>query len=326
MFGPLKLSIGFVCTAALAIPAFSQGEVHTRDTAGIWAAAADGALHGSIPNDTGWSFHPLSESVSLASPLTVTARVRFLSHVDYGGAGVALIDPAATNAVQKHLRIELSEREDNLGVGGWLEQKEGHYPGPNHAVGRDIVVGQWYELRMKIDGIRVTGSLDGVEIVSAEIPQIRQLPSTLRLAPFVIEADAEIKAWAGPAPSQTPPPSSSASGVGVHVEPYGKDETDGSEVGWNARGLRPSFDDDPARRGSPNAVWDGSFEVRPGELCLHIANLRAPFPPAHTDAIGYTVTLDGATFAGGERRKTIILHRFSGNPETTAFDHCEAIR
>ena len=311
-------------SAAFILPSARAGEVHTRDTAGTWVAA-NGAMHGSIPNDTGYSFFMLPDAVSLGSPVTITARVRFINPVDYGGAGVALIDPLATNAMQKNLRIELSEREDTVGFGGWLEQKEGHFPGASKKAGRDIKPGEWYELRLLIDGIRVTGFLDGVEIGSAEVPEVRSMPRTMRLALFVIEADAEIKASVAGSAPPAPPVSSAAGGVSVRIEPYGKDETDGSDVGWNSRGLRPSFDDDPDRRGSPNAVWDGALEVRPGEICLHVNNLRAPFPPEHTVAIGYAVTLDGVAFADGLHTKTIVLHRFSGSPEQTELTHCEAI-
>lgn len=324
MITKMQLCVSFFAAASFALPSARAGEVHTRNTAGTWAASG-GAMHGSIPDDTGFSFFMLPEEVSLGSPVMITARVRFINPVDYGGAGVALIDPQATNAMSKNLRIELSERDDTVGFGGWLEKQEGSFPGAGRKAGRDIKLGEWYELGLKIDGIRVTGYLDGVEIGTAEAPEIRSLPQTLRLAAFVIEADAEIKVTGGNAAPPPPVPSASA-GVRVLVEPYGKDETDGSEVGWNARGLRPSFDDDPGRRGSPNAAWDGSFEVRPGELCLRVTNLRAPFPPVHTVALGYTVTLDGAAFAGGLHTKTIVLHRFTGSPEKTEFEHCEAIR
>ena len=110
-----------VVTLLTAVPNAWAGEVHTRGTAGSWSTdPARGVLHGSIPNDTGYSFWPLGESVTTSQPTMVVAQIRYIHHVDYGGAGVALIDPRATHATQPNLRIELSEREDNVGVGGWL--------------------------------------------------------------------------------------------------------------------------------------------------------------------------------------------------------------
>jgi len=103
-------------------------------------------------------------------------------------------------------------------------------------------------------------------------------------------------------------------GVKVNVVAYGKDETDGSGVGWNSFYPNPSFDDDPARRGMPNARWQAAHYWQGDRLCLAIRNLEAPYPPAHTLAIGYTVTLQGGTFDDGSVNKTFVMYRYSGVP------------
>lgn len=118
--------------------------------------------------------------------------------------------------------------------------------------------------------------------------------------------------------------------VCVHVEAYGRDETDGSDVGWNAPYPHPSFDDDPARRGKPNAAWSGEhalIETEDGpRLCLAVRDLRAPNAPAHTLAVGCKVRLEGATFEDGSSEKTIVLLRFHGRPrETSAFSSLKIV-
>ena len=114
------------------------------------------------------------------------------------------------------------------------------------------------------------------------------------------------------------------SGKRVLVIAYGKDETDGSDVGWNADYPNPSFDDDPARKGLPNARWQGAHSWDGTKLCLSIKNLEAPYPPAHTLAIGYTVTLERGTFEDGSVTKTFVLYRYSGVPAQKDVMQCVA--
>lgn len=170
-------------------------EINTNGTAGTWTASdATGGATGSIPDDCGWSFYILPVSVRLDRPVTFSAMIRYRSHVDYGGAGIALVDPTATNDRSPHLRLELSERQDNMGAGGWLEQKGNHYPsGDWHSTDRDIKPGEWYKLTLTVDGTKVTGLLDGKEIYTADVPSVASLPRDVRAALFIIEADVEFK-------------------------------------------------------------------------------------------------------------------------------------
>lgn len=112
----------------------------------------------------------------------------------------------------------------------------------------------------------------------------------------------------------------------VSIEAYGRDESDGSDVGWNSHYPDPSFDDDPARKGLPNAVWRGGYIWEGSNLCLKVSGLNAPYPPSHTLAVGYTVTLAGGAFEDGSSRKTIIVHRFSGTPDKGDLSQCVATR
>lgn len=306
------------------------GEVHTRQTPGTWTSDAQrGTLRGSIPNDAGYSFWLLGDPINIATPVTVIVQVRFINRVDYGGAGIAIIDAGATNQIQKNLRIELSEREDTAGVGGWLAN-ENHFSGASKKAGKDIKVNEWYELALKVDGKRAIGYLDGVEVFNSEVPEIAQLPAaSLTIAPFIVEADVEMRVTvnAGQAPVQTQPTTPAPTGTAkiAAIEPYGHDDTDGSGVHWNAKLPRPSLDDDPKRTGKPNAEWDASYELKGNRVCVRIASLRTPYPPVHTLAIGYTVTLDGAIFDNGSRTKTIIVTRFSGTPQQATAGLCETI-
>ena len=110
------------------------------------------------------------------------------------------------------------------------------------------------------------------------------------------------------------------------VAAYGKDETDGSDVGWNSLYPNPSFDDDPARHGYPNAVWEGAHTCQGQQICLSIKNLRAPYPPNNTLSVGYTVTLNNGTFDDGSRTRTFVLYRFSGNPQQHNFNQCFPVK
>jgi hypothetical protein len=112
----------------------------------------------------------------------------------------------------------------------------------------------------------------------------------------------------------------------VSVEAYGRDETDGSDVGWNSGYPSPSFDDDANRRGLPNAVWDGSYRLEANRVCLQVRNLRSPYPPQHTLALGYRVRLGGAVFEDGSSERLVVMHRFSGAPSPTSFEQCVGIR
>jgi hypothetical protein len=303
------------------------GEVHTRTVAGTWASDPQrGTFNGAIPNDAGYSFWLTNDQVSLAAPVTVIAQVRYKNHVDYGGAGVALVDPNATNQAQKNLRIELSEREDTAGVGGWLGN-ENHFNGSSKRASKDIKPGEWYELAIKIEGTHATGFLDSVEIFSADVPELRQMPQTLVVAPFIVEADVEMRVIVRRgAPAGEAKPSAPAGPAKIaSIEPYGHDDTDGSDVTWNARLPQPSLDDEPNRGGKPNAEWNTSYELKGDRLCVRISSLRAPNPPVHTLSIGYTVTLDGAIFDTGSRTKTIVVTRFSGTPAQATAGLCETV-
>jgi hypothetical protein len=304
--------VSVLCLTAVA----HAGEVHTRNVAGTWSSDPQrGTFNGSVANDGGYSFWLTDDQVSVATPVTVIAQVRFKSRVDYGGAGVALIDPAATTRMQKHVRIELSEREDTAGVGGWLGN-ENHYSGASKRASKDIKVGEWYELALKVDGIHATGFLDGTEVFSADVPELRQMPQTLAIAPFVVEADVEIRVIVrrGGTTSGSATPATSARIA--DIAPYGHDDTANTEIRF-ATGLpRPS---------SPHAEWSSSYELKGDRLCVRIASLRTPEPPSHTIAVGYRVTLDGAIFDTGSRTKIIIVSRFSGMPTQATAGTCETV-
>lgn len=114
--------------------------------------------------------------------------------------------------------------------------------------------------------------------------------------------------------------------VTATVEAVGRDETDGSDVGWNSQYPSPSFDDEATRRGLPNAVWEGSHRLEPGRICLMVRNLRSPYPPTNTLSLGYRVRLSGAVFDDGTSERTIEMHRFSGTPSPAPIERCLAIR
>lgn len=322
--------VGLIVFAATSLA--HAGEVHTRQTAGTWTSdASRGTMRGSIPNDAGYSFWLMGDRVDLSAPVTLIVQVRFITRVDYGGAGIAIVDTGATNQVQRNLRIELSEREDTAGVGGWLGN-ENHYSGASKRASKDIKVNEWYELALKVEGTRAIGFLDGTEVFNAEVPELKQLGSNLTFAPFVVEADAEMRVVvrAGTPKEQKPqpdPPAPAATTAKIaKIEPYGKDETDGSGVYWNAKLPKPSLDDEPTRSGKPNAEWDSSYDLKGDRLCVRIASLRAPNPPTHTLALGYTVTLDGAIFDNGSHTKTIVVTRFTGTPEQATAGKCETVK
>lgn len=303
--------LAILCLTAVA----HAGEVHTRNVAGTWSSDPQrGTFNGTVANDAGYSFWLTDDQVSVATPVTVIAQVRFKSHVDYGGAGVALIDPAATTRQQKNLRIELSEREDTAGVGGWLGN-ENHYSGASKRASKDIKVGEWYELALKVEGIHATGYLDGSEVFNADVPELRELPQTLAIAPFVVEADVEIRVIVrrGSAPSSTPAPTTARI---ADIAPYGHDDTANTDVTFTTGMPRPT---------SANAEWSSSYELKGDRLCVRLASLRTPEPPSHTIAVGYRVTLDGAIFDTGSRTKTIVVTRFSGMPTQATAGICETV-
>ena len=136
--------------------------------------------------------------------------------------------------------------------------------------------------------------------------------------------------WPSSSLAQEPPP-----GVQVTVEAYGHDQTDGSDVGWLSPYPNPSLSDDPDRQSLSNARWDGSTywaeSAHAAEgaigLCLSISNLEAAYSPVHTMAIGYTVTLQGATFTeDGSSENTFVLYQFSGAPDQTDITECFGVR
>lgn len=323
---PLMRQLGTIVLVASSVAIASAGEVHTRMAPGTWSSDPQrGTLRGTIANDGGYSFWLTAEQVSLATPVTVIAQVRFVNRVDYGGAGVALVDPTATNRMQKHIRIELSEREDTAGVGGWLGN-ENSYSGGSKRASKDIRVGEWYELAVKIDGTRAIGYLDGAVVFDADVPELRQLPQTVTIAPFVVEADVEVRVIVqrAAAAEAKQPDKTTAAKIGW-IDPYGRDETDGSDVKWLSTVPRPSFVDDPEGGGKPNAEWDASYELKNDRVCVRVASLRAPKPSAHTLAVGYRVTLDGAIFDNGSRTKTIVVARFTGTPQQATAGTCETV-
>lgn len=174
--------------AAAVCGSVEAAEIHTRGVAGTWSACG-----GAIPDNEGYSFFLLDRTVSLDKPVTITARIRFRRHVDYTAAGVALVDPSSTNARSTNIRLELSERGNTFGVGGWKDASEGDFGGRGGDVGRDIKVGEWYEVTLVVDGTSVTGLLDGANATTAAIPAIASVARRMNVAFFVIEADAEFE-------------------------------------------------------------------------------------------------------------------------------------
>lgn len=345
--------------------------------------------------------------------------MRFRKPVDYSGAGLALIDPEASTERLPHLRVELSERDRKAGVAGWLDDPKSDIRWPAWNTLGELKPGAWHRLVLRLEGRKVSASIDGKPLPAAELDAVASLPRGLVPALFVIEADAEFADVAvesgGTAAVYEPPrdspraprrpgrlsgrvldadsgepldwaeisadslqavtgadgsfalegvpggeltlvakragykgkrvavdatdgleieirlrqkaqaaaakPASNAAG-GVSLEAYGRDETDGSAVGWNSGYPAPSFDDDPERLGKPNAAWQGSYFWRDDELCLQASGLNAPYPPSHTLSVGYTVSLEGRVFADGSARKTVVLYRFSGLPSRTDIVKC----
>ncbi len=304
---------GSLCAIACLAGVAHAGEVHTRNVAGTWSSDPQrGTFNGAVPNDGGYSFWLTDDQVDLATPVTVIAQVRFKRHVDYGGAGVALIDPTATTRTQKNLRIELSEREDTAGVGGWLGN-ENHFSGASLRASKDIKVGEWYELALKVEGIHAIGYLDGAEVFNADVPELRQLPQTLTVAPFVVEADVEVRVIVRRGSATAP---SATSARIAEIVPYGHDDTANTDVAFTSGVPRPA---------SQFAEWSSSYELKGDRLCVRIASLRTPEAPVHTIAVGYRVTLDGAIFDTGSRTKTIVVTRFTGMPTQATAGICETV-
>jgi hypothetical protein len=129
-----------------------------------------------------------------------------------------------------------------------------------------------------------------------------------------------------PYPQQPYPQQPATAARVAQIEAWGHNDSTGTDVKWNSQYPHASFDDDPRRGGKPNAEWDGSHEIRGDRLCVRANNLRAPYPPTQTLSLGYTVTLDGATFSDGASRKTILVHRFSGTPQAGPYEVCEQLR
>jgi hypothetical protein len=127
-----------------------------------------------------------------------------------------------------------------------------------------------------------------------------------------------------PTPSTTSCPGCSAglpnrlltTAVWFDVTAYGFDLSDGSGVGWNSGYPEPSFDDDPARLGQPNAKWSGrTFAAGSSQFCSAHRNLTAPNAPGNTLQAGHTVKLMGASyFSQPALSRTFVLATFSGVP------------
>ena len=129
-----------------------------------------------------------------------------------------------------------------------------------------------------------------------------------------------------PTPTPVPPPIPvPVHGVKVTVQPYGKDETDGSGVAWLSAYPNPSLSDDPKRESLPNAQWHGEHWWDGSKLCLAIRGLEAPYPPANRLSIGYVVALQGTTFEDGSSSKTLKLYEFSRTPEKREVVRCESV-
>jgi len=116
-----------------------------------------------------------------------------------------------------------------------------------------------------------------------------------------------------------------SNGVKVSITAWGYDETDRSQVGWNQQYPSPCFDDDQNRRGKPNAAWQGNFYLEANKICFTANNLFSKYPPYHTLAGGYTVTLGNGTFKDGTAKKVIPLFSFSRTPTQTNFVRCENV-
>ena len=116
-----------------------------------------------------------------------------------------------------------------------------------------------------------------------------------------------------------------SNGVQVKLEAWGYDKTDKSQVGWNQQYPSPCFDDAPNRRGKPNAAWQGDFYLKENSICFSANKLFSKYPPTHTLAGGYTVTLGNGTFKDGTIKKVIPLFSFSRTPTKTDFVKCEAV-
>lgn len=202
-------------------------EVHSRATAGSWSTdPANGITIGSIPNDCGYSFLVLPQTVN-RSLFTVSARVRFRTQVDYSGVGLVVLAPDASNARSPHLRVELSERQDHLCVGGWLEANEDHYPAlPAKSAARDIQVGEWYRLRLQVEGTRVRCFLDDTEMLNGDITAVSSLPGQLRVGFFIIEADAEFADLRVSGPGSYPGPRPAITGDGAAEDRPGSGTND----------------------------------------------------------------------------------------------------
>jgi len=169
-------------------------EIHTRDRAGVWSTNVAGIVNGSIPNDYGYSFYLLPRTVSLDNRVDIIFRLRYKNRVDYNGAGLALIASESTNSRQTQIRLQITAREKMMGVRGWRSANESQLSSRSwDRTGRDIRIGEWYTLRMVIDGTSTYGYLDGTLIGSATIPELASFPRQLHIAPFIIEADAEFE-------------------------------------------------------------------------------------------------------------------------------------
>lgn len=123
----------------------------------------------------------------------------------------------------------------------------------------------------------------------------------------------------------TPTGSVIENGMQVGVMAWGKDLTDNSSVGWNQPYPSPCFDDDPKRRGKPNAAWQGDFYLQENKICFTANNLYAKYVPNHTLTGGYEVALANGTFKDGSTNKFIPLFTFDHKPKQTSFTVCEEI-
>ncbi len=113
----------------------------------------------------------------------------------------------------------------------------------------------------------------------------------------------------------------------LEIAAYGYDVTDSSGVYWDQRFPSPCLDDNPSRKGLPNAAWQGSYWLDGDYLCLQLAGLYSQYEPAHELRIGYTVKLsDGVTFEDGSTQRDIVLHEFMGKPDKGDIRKCVLLR
>lgn len=106
---------------------------------------------------------------------------------------------------------------------------------------------------------------------------------------------------------------------------YGKDYSDGSSVCFfsnypniaMADNLKWCKSSNRSTKRGRNAVWTGDYKITDNTLTLIIKNLKTWDSPDHKLGVGYTVTLEDATFRDGNPTNSFILYEFRGHPSTS---------